>query len=355
MSDDRNIALVEGHVVVDDLVAASRIAEIIVKSGFACGHDHRSAISAILAGQAMGVSPFMACRYITIINGAPTVWGELLRSRADTSPECLLFASGCYSREEVEVLAEDIDALCGDLESDQARAERRLLRLLRARAKTAKPGSLIGWAYTVKKRIGGSVGQVHVSIFDERDAERAGLKGKRGPWQSYPSRMLMHRAAGYLVRDVYPGVAPPFETTEEAEARVVQDPVRAGVIASPELQETIVEEAELAGEPDRMPERLPSKTVEPAREGPSSSEPDAWLKYLAGRAIEAGADRDALMSSFREHTPRPWIDLSAAEKKATVIAWAATVEQLAGVDRGVLVDGAWPEEQSATGQQELTA
>lgn len=353
MSDDRNIALVEGHVVVDDLAAASRIAEIIVKSGFACGHDHKSAIAAILAGQAMGVSPFMACRYITIINGAPTVWGELLRSRADTSPECVMFASGCYSREEVEVLAEDGDALCCDLESDQARAERRLLRLLRARAKTAKPGSLIGWAYTVKKRVGGSVGQVHVSIFDERDAERAGLKGKRGPWQNYPSRMLMHRAAGYLVRDVYPGVAPPFETAEEAEERVVQEPARAGVVASPELQETIVEEAELAGEPDRGPENLPSKTVEPAREGPLTSDPDTWLKYLAGRATEAGADRDALMKSFVEHAPRPWTKLTTEEKRVTVIAWAATVKQLVGVDLDLLLVDGDPEQRA--GQQELTA
>jgi hypothetical protein len=353
MSEDRNIALVEGHVVVDDLAAASRIAEIIVKSGFGCGHDHRSAIAAILAGQAMGVSPFLACRFITIINGVPTVWGELLRSRADTSPECVLFESGCYSREEVEALAEDLDALCGDLTGDQARAERRLMRLLQARARSAKPGSFLGWAYTVRRRVGREASSVHVVVFDDRDAEMAGLAVKKGPWQQYRKRMLMHRAAGYLVRDVYPAAAPPFETTEEAVHRVTQEPARVGVTAGPELLATI-EEAELAHEPDRAPERLPSETVETVIEGPATSDPDAWMKYLAQRAIEQGADREALTSSFREHSPQRWTEMSADQKRSTLIAWAPKVEQLAGVELGRLVDGDWPQGQPDAGQQELT-
>ena len=39
--------------------------------------------------------------------------------------------------------------------------------------------------------------------FTQQDAERAGLWGKRGPWEAYPQRMLLARARTYMVRDLF--------------------------------------------------------------------------------------------------------------------------------------------------------
>ena len=43
-----------------------------------------------------------------------------------------------------------------------------------------------------------------VRTFSEADAKKAGLWGKAGPWQQYPSRMLQMRARSWALRDAFP-------------------------------------------------------------------------------------------------------------------------------------------------------
>ena len=59
-----------------------------------------------------------------------------------------------------------------------------------------------GWAYECRLKRKGE--PEHVQVFSKKDAERAKLWGKSGPWTDYPKRMLKFKASGYAYRDVYP-------------------------------------------------------------------------------------------------------------------------------------------------------
>ncbi len=50
-----------------------------------------------------------------------------------------------------------------------------------------------------------------------KDAKRAGLWGKGGPWTAYPKRMLQMRARGFALRDAFPDVLKGMISVEEAQ------------------------------------------------------------------------------------------------------------------------------------------
>ena len=58
---------------------------------------------------------------------------------------------------------------------------------------------------TVKLQKRGSRSKVE-STYTVRDAKRARLWGKSGPWSDHPKRMLQWRAVGFLLRDHFPHV-----------------------------------------------------------------------------------------------------------------------------------------------------
>ena len=64
---------------------------------------------------------------------------------------------------------------------------------------------------TVTRRNEGESSQA----FSVADAKKAGLWGKQGPWTNYPDRMLLFRARGFILRDVFGDVLKGFKTTEE--------------------------------------------------------------------------------------------------------------------------------------------
>ena len=55
-----------------------------------------------------------------------------------------------------------------------------------------------------------------VRTFSKKDAERARLWGKMGPWKDYPKRMLAMRARGFAIRDAFPDALKGVVTAEEA-------------------------------------------------------------------------------------------------------------------------------------------
>lgn len=88
---------------------------------------------------------------------------------------------------------------------------------------TCKPGTLdfgyhgegedaVGWA--VAHRVG--YAKQSLREFSVKDARRAKLWNKAGPWQEYPHRQLMWRALGFLARDVFSDVLGGFPLYEEA-------------------------------------------------------------------------------------------------------------------------------------------
>jgi hypothetical protein len=99
--------------------------------------------------------------------------------------------------------------------------------------------------------------------FTMEDAKRAGLLGKKTPWETYPGRMMKARAKAFLSRDVYPDVTFGLYTQDEMSGGEVE----------PSVQPVPVERVE----------DLPTELSEPI-------DPDPWQDRMR-RALEAGDRR----------------------------------------------------------------
>lgn len=121
---------------------------------------------AIQWGMELGLQPMQAMQNIAIINGRPSLWGDAVIALCKGSPACE------YIVEEVT----DSAAIC-----------------------------------KVKRK-----GEPEQSrTFTMEDAQRAGLKGKSGPWSQYPKRMMQMRARSWALRDVFPDVLRGMPVAEE--------------------------------------------------------------------------------------------------------------------------------------------
>ena len=140
---------------------------------------------AIQCGMSMGLNPFQSLQNIAVINGRPTVWGDALIGLVRRHPDC----KGI--KETIDGEGDDRTATC-----------------------------------TVKRLQGGEIEEI-TKTFSWRDAKKADLT-TRGPWKSYPDRMLQMRARGFALRDGFPDAMAGVITREEAddypEMKVVNEP-----------------------------------------------------------------------------------------------------------------------------------
>lgn len=138
------------------------LAKIIARSDLA-PKDYRgkpeNTMVAIMMGQEIGVSPMQAVQGIAVINGRPSVWGDLLLALCRAHPQC----QGIDESLEYDNAGNVVAAIC--------RAQRN--------------------------------GHQQERRFSVEDAKRAGLWTKDGPWKQYPNRMLQMRARGFCLRDVF--------------------------------------------------------------------------------------------------------------------------------------------------------
>jgi hypothetical protein len=132
-----------------------RLAQAISKSGLAPAtlRSPEAIMVAIMHGAELGLPPMMSINKIAVVNGRPTLWGDAVPA--------LLWSRGFKLREWMSELAQPT-AFCEVTRPDGTKIER---------------------------------------CFSETDARKAGLWGKSGPWQQYPSRMLQMRARGLAARD----------------------------------------------------------------------------------------------------------------------------------------------------------
>ena len=134
----------------------------------------------IQMGLELGLSPMSSLQNIAVINGMPTIYGDAALA--------LVRASGL-----IEIYKEEV---IKDGENEE---------------QADGPKDKFGIKVTVKR-----IGQEpHESVFTVKDAKAAGLWKKAGPWTQYPKRMLMFRARGFALRDVFPDVLMGFKTFEE--------------------------------------------------------------------------------------------------------------------------------------------
>ena len=116
--------------------------------------------AAIIMGAELGVSAMQSLQGIAVINGRPSVWGDLL-------------IAICRAHESCESIHEGSEV-------------------------DEKGGVFLWWCKAKRK---GNPEQTR--SFSRDDAVKAGLWGKGGPWSQYPSRMLQMRARAFCLRDVF--------------------------------------------------------------------------------------------------------------------------------------------------------
>jgi hypothetical protein len=202
---------------------AFRFATMVAKSDFA-PKDFKgkpeSCLLAIQHGSEVGLSPMQSLQSIAVINGRPTIWGDAALALVQASPVCE------YVREYTEGEGDGLVAVC--------EAKRR------------------GYPAPTVVR------------FSVADAKRAGLWGKSGPWQQYPTRMMTLRARGFALRNAFADALRGLITAEEA-----QD-----YPATPATPEPAV--------------------VRPATPQPAEERADSYV--VAQAAIEAERDIDKLVA-----------------------------------------------------------
>jgi hypothetical protein len=153
-----------------------RFADLICKSSFvpsAMQGKSGDVVAAIAYGLELGLSPMAALQNIAVINGKPSVFGDMQLALVLNDPEC----EYVHEREPDEVK-----------EKEEGRCE--------AKRKGHDPV---------------------VRTFSIADARKADLLSKPGPWKSYPHRMLQMRARSWCLRDAFPHTLKGLYAREEAQ------------------------------------------------------------------------------------------------------------------------------------------
>ena len=123
---------------------------------------------ALMFGNELGLSPAQALQNIMVVNGRPCLWGDATMG--------LVMASNVYE--------DSIDSYDPATKTATFKAKRK------------------GKEWVTR-------------TFSMADAAVAKLSTKEGPWQTYPTRMLFHRARSWALRDTFPDVLKGIRYYEE--------------------------------------------------------------------------------------------------------------------------------------------
>ena len=158
---------------------AKEFSELVSKSDFVpVNYKGKPAdiLICIQMGHEVGLKPIQALQNIAVINGKPSLYGDSAIALCRINPD---FAG---IEEQIVGSGAERKAVCT------------VQRLVKATNKIEKTIREFAWS----------------------DATRAGLTN-RGPWKSYPDRMLQMRARGFALRDAFPDSLKGLITREEAE------------------------------------------------------------------------------------------------------------------------------------------
>lgn len=156
-------------------------------------------LAIILAGAEVGMPPFQALQSFAIINGRPSIWGDGMMA--------LVRARGVRIEERIDGEGDNAIAIC----------------------KITRPDT----KEEIERR------------FSMKDAKKAGLAGKAGPWTSYPTRMLQMRARSWAVRDgcadMLRGISMAEEMQDVVQATILEEasPPENGFIRGAEKRELV--------------------------------------------------------------------------------------------------------------------
>lgn len=184
------IALEAGALVLRDSEDLKRLARLAVEAKWT-KMSASEAVCAIAQGLVIGMNPWQALQSIAVINGRPCLWGDAMLG--------LIRKSGV-----LEDIQETLEG-SGDAMVAVCRMKRK------------------GQESWIERR------------FSVAEAKKAGLWGKSGTWQSYPTRMLPLRARSWACRDGFGDVLGGLYAAEEAqdiregvEVRELEEPTEHG-------------------------------------------------------------------------------------------------------------------------------
>ena len=202
---------------------------------------------AIQMGMEVGLSPAQAVQSIAVINGRPTLWGDTALALVRNS---------------------------GLLVAIEERGADEALKLQE------------GYCAVQRKNE-----ELVVRKFSVEHAQKAGLWGRQGPWNTYPGRMLQMRARSWAIRDVFPDVLKGLQVREEVED---------------------IREAEVVSIREPMPKKLMEAfQTKPIKDAPIQAEA---AKIAEGRTV---APKPEAPPPTDSNDPRETVMVMACEKKSS--------------------------------------
>jgi hypothetical protein len=185
----------------------ARLALCVHQSGMAPkGYSsQQSIIVGMLLGKELGMLPMTSIQNIAIINGRPSLFGDMQLALVRVTGLLVGF-------EEMETNAETdpfFRALCLNKTESLAQTDR--IELAKMQPKLNKTADDFGVTVFVHRR-DYSPSFVRFTV---ADAKSAGLWGKEGPWKQFPARMLKFRARTFALRDQFGDALKGLLSTEE--------------------------------------------------------------------------------------------------------------------------------------------
>jgi hypothetical protein len=170
-----NIIVTEsGLLEAQDIDGKYKLAEVLFKSGM-IPKSYENPMQVMVAmqfAQELGLMPFHGIRNIAMINGNPSIWGEL--------PLALAIKTGKLQSIEEFIFDKDYNKICFDNKNLNAEVYGAVTRI-------------------VHKEIGS-----FESTFTIDDAEKAGLLNRSPVWKSYRKIMLQRRARSFALKALFP-------------------------------------------------------------------------------------------------------------------------------------------------------
>lgn len=173
--------------------------------------NHFDTVEKVLTGTQfayeLGLKPLTGLRQIAIINGTPSIWGEL--------PLGLCLRSGLLEFINEEVFAEDGTKITPESNKTAYKA-----------------------VCTVKRK---GFPEPTIRFFSLADAQQAGLLNKTGsPWQKYQRRMLQMRSRAWAIKDTFADVLAGISIAEYDHDVLIDN--SGGMIGGPQRQTSIASE-----------------------------------------------------------------------------------------------------------------
>lgn len=258
-----HVPVVDGQFAPDSLEGYSRLAEGYLKAGLVPDglvrglNDPKARVArvALVLEAGMGglrLTAIQSMSYLMVVNNRVGVWG-------DAVPGLVLRSGSCAGIDEKQAGEKDeYAAVC---------TMKRMNKL--------PDGSFVTYEQS--------------RTFSIRDAKRAGLWEKAGPWKNYPQRMLQTRARAFAARDMFPdalmglGVVEEMIDAAEPSPAVVDLRARTASLDAPKVNGNGHHATPIV--PTRMPEPAAESDAPSVGIGDANAQPPADVKLGEGEPL----------------------------------------------------------------------